>query len=121
MLLPSNASMFNGASGVALPVKDEEALLRLPHVTVASPAIHEDLHHPHNVEILYGIDFKTFDELKPFHFLSGGPFKGPDDAIIDDVLAGSGKGLSSRRPDHDHGSALSASRESWKRARAVAN
>ncbi len=39
MLLPSNASMFNGASGVALPVKDEEALLRLPHVTVASPAI----------------------------------------------------------------------------------
>ena len=92
MLLPSNASMFNGASGVALPVKDEEALLRLPHVTVASPAI-QKISTIHNVEILYGIDFKTFDELKPFHFLSGGPFKGPDDAIIDDVLAGSGKGF----------------------------
>lgn len=92
MLLPSNASMFNGASGVALPVKDEEALLRLPHVTVASPAI-QKISTIHNVEILYGIDFKTFDELKPFHFLSGGAFKGPDDAIIDDVLASSGKGF----------------------------
>lgn len=92
MLLPSNASMFNGASGVALPVRDQEALLRLPHVTVASPAI-QKISTSHNVEILYGIDYKTFDELKPFHFLSGGPFKGPDDAIIDDVLANSGKGF----------------------------
>src|SRR5579862_2247734 len=39
MLLPSNASVFNGASGVAIPVKDEQALLRLPHITIASPAI----------------------------------------------------------------------------------
>lgn len=91
MFLPSNASLFNGASGIAIPVKDEEALLRLPHVTVASPAI-QKISTQGSVEILYGIDFKTFDDLKPFQFIEGGPFKGPNDAIIDSVLANSGKG-----------------------------
>ncbi len=91
MLLPSNASMFNGASGVALPVKDGEALLRLPHITIASPAI-QKISTNGSVEILYGIDYATFNQLKPFVFLSGGPFKGPDDAIVDSILASSGKG-----------------------------
>jgi putative ABC transport system permease protein len=43
-------------------------------------------------EIIYGIDFKSYDALKPFVFLSGGPFTGPDDAIIDDVFAKKDKG-----------------------------
>jgi putative ABC transport system permease protein len=90
MFLPSNASVFNGASGIAIPVKDEEALLKLPHVTVASPAI-QKISTNGSVEILYGIDYKTFDQLKPFAFVAGGPFQGPNDAIIDTVLAGSGK------------------------------
>jgi putative ABC transport system permease protein len=91
MLLPSNANVFNGVSGVAIPVKDEEALLQLPHVTVASPAI-QKISTNGSVEILYGIDYKTYAALKPFVFLSGGPFQGPNDAIIDNVLADSGKG-----------------------------
>ena len=91
MFLPSNASVFNGASGVVLPVKDEEALLKLPHVTAVSPAI-QKISTQGSVEILYGIDYKTFNELKPFTFVSGGPFQGPNDAIIDTVLANSGKG-----------------------------
>lgn len=90
MFLPSNASVFNGASGIAIPVKDEEALLKLPHVTVASPAI-QKISTNGSVEILYGIDYKTFDQLKPFAFVAGGPFQGPNDAIIDTVLADSKK------------------------------
>ena len=39
-----------------------------------------------NVEILYGIDYATFNALRPFVFLSGGQFKGPYDVIIDDIL-----------------------------------
>src|SRR5580658_4565856 len=91
MVLPSNASLFNGASGVAIPAKDSEALLKLPHVTVASPAI-QKISTNGSVEILYGIDYASFNALKQFVFLSGGPFQGPNDAIIDEVLAGSGKG-----------------------------
>ena len=32
---------------------------------------------------------RRFHALKPFKFLAGGPFRGPNDAIIDDILAGS--------------------------------
>ena len=91
MFLPSNASVFNGASGIAIPMVDQEALLRLPHVSVASPAI-QKISTNGSVEILYGIDYKTFNELKPFAFVAGGPFQGPNDAIIDTILANSGKG-----------------------------
>jgi putative ABC transport system permease protein len=86
MMLPSNASYFNGASGAAMPVIDQQALVKLPHVKIVSAAIQKISTSP-SVEILYGIDYSTFDALKPFVFLSGGPFKSPDDAIIDSVLA----------------------------------
>jgi putative ABC transport system permease protein len=38
---------------------------------------------PQNV---YGIDFKTYNALRPFTFLKGGPFEGPDDLLVDDVF-----------------------------------
>jgi putative ABC transport system permease protein len=86
MLLPSNASLFNGVGGASMPVKDEEVLLKLPHVTVVSPAI-QKISTSGSVEILYGIDYASFNALRPFVFLAGGPFAGPNDAIIDDVFA----------------------------------
>ena len=91
MVLPSNASLFNGASGVAIPIKDGIALQRMPHVAVVSPAI-QKISTNGSVEILYGIDYDSFNALKPFVFVAGGKFQGPDDAIIDTVLASSGKG-----------------------------
>ena len=92
MMLPSNASYFNGASGAALPAVDRQALIKLPHVAVVSPAIQKISTNANRVEILYGIDYASFNALKPFVFLVGGPFQGPDDAIIDSVLANSGRG-----------------------------
>jgi putative ABC transport system permease protein len=89
MMLPSNASFFNGVSGAAMPVVDAEALRKLPHVAVVSPAI-QKLTTNGNVEILYGIDYLSFAALKPFVFLAGGPFEHPDAAIIDDVIANAG-------------------------------
>ncbi|MFP5206219.1 MAG: ABC transporter permease, partial [Acidobacteriota bacterium] len=93
MMLPSNASYFNGASGAALPVVDQQALMRMPHVAVVSPAIQKIATSNNSVEILYGIDYPSFNALKPFVYISGGPFQGPNDAIIDTVLAGSGPGF----------------------------
>jgi putative ABC transport system permease protein len=88
---PSNASFMNGVSGAPMSVKLADFLARLPHVKVASPVI-SDFSMSGNVEILYGIDYASYDALKPFFFLSGGPFKGPYDVIIDDVFARAGKG-----------------------------
>jgi putative ABC transport system permease protein len=88
MLLPSNASLFNGLGSPSMPVRDEEVLRKMPHVAVVSPAI-QKIATNGGIEILYGIDYDSFDALKPFVFLAGGKFQGPNDAIVDDVLAGS--------------------------------
>ncbi len=87
MLLPSNASLFNGVGGASMPVNDSLALSRLPHVVVVAPVI-QKLSTSHNIEVVYGIDYDTFNALKPFIFLAGGKFQGANDAIVDNVFAG---------------------------------
>jgi putative ABC transport system permease protein len=87
MMMGSGASMFNSLSSASMPVKDATALRRLPHVTVVSPAIQHTVTTSSSIEVIWGIDYKTFDALKPFVFLAGGPFTGPDDVIVDSVLA----------------------------------
>ena len=47
----------------------------LPHVTVASPVI-SNFSMSGNVEILYGIDYPSFNALKPFVFLIGRALSG---------------------------------------------
>jgi putative ABC transport system permease protein len=91
ILWPSNASYMNGVGGAPMPAKNAEALRRLPHVAVASPVI-QHLSTKGSIEIIYGVDYATFNALKRFVFKEGGPFKGPYDAIIDDILASSNKG-----------------------------
>jgi putative ABC transport system permease protein len=87
---PPNASFLTGVSGAPIPSKVADVLRRLPHVAVASPAI-QQISVSGAVETIWGIDYESYNALRPFVFLSGGPFRGPNDAIIDDVLARSGK------------------------------
>src|SRR5580658_1492256 len=87
ILWPSSSSFMNGVGGAPLPVKDGEALKLLPHVAVVSPVIQE-LVTKGRIEIIWGIDYPSFESLKPFVFLSGGQFQGPNDAIIDNNSAG---------------------------------
>ncbi len=88
---PSNASFMNGMSGAAMSIKLTDVFLRMPHVTVASPVI-SDFSMTNSVEVLYGIDYTSYNALKPFVYLAGGPFQGPYDVIVDDVFARAGKG-----------------------------
>jgi len=88
MLMASNASTFLSLGSPSMPVRDEDALMKLPHVAVVSPAI-QKIATSGRVEVLYGIDYESFNALKPFVYLAGGKFQGPYDAIIDSVVAGS--------------------------------
>ncbi len=88
---PSNASFMNGMSGASMSAKLAPFLATLPHVAVAAPVI-QNFSMGDSLEILYGIDYKSFDALKPFKFIAGGPFKGPDDVIVDDVWIKTGGG-----------------------------
>lgn len=88
---PSNASFMGGVSGAPMSARLADFLVKLPHVTVSSPVI-SDFSMTGSIEVLYGIDYKSYNALKPFVFLSGGPFEQPYDVIVDDVFARSGKG-----------------------------
>ena len=89
---PANASYLAGFGGAPVPAKIAGALAKLPHVQVAAPAIVQ-LTMGATVENIFGIDFQSFNALRPFVFLSGTSFQGPDDVIVDDVFA---------RSDHGH-------------------
>jgi putative ABC transport system permease protein len=91
VVAPSNASFMNGVSGAPMSVRLAEVFRKMPHVAVAAPVI-SNFSMSGNVEILYGVDFDSFNALKPFVFLSGGPFKGPFDVIVDDVFAHAARG-----------------------------
>ena len=87
---PPNASFIAGVSGAPIPAKVADVLRKLPHVAVASPAI-QQISVKASVETIWGIDYPSFNALRPFVFLSGGPFQGPNDVIVDDIFARTGK------------------------------
>lgn len=90
MVRPPNQSFLTGVSGAPAPAKIADILRKLPHVEVAAPAI-QQLSATTSVETIWGIDFASFNALRPFVFLSGGPFQSPNDVIVDDVFARNGK------------------------------
>ena len=76
-----------GITGAPASVKVADILAKLPHVTVVSPVLMQ-VSTAGNVEVIYGIDLKTFESLGgPFHYLSGGGFTGPEDILVDDFFA----------------------------------
>jgi putative ABC transport system permease protein len=87
---PPNASFIAGVSGAPIPAKVADVLRKLPHVAVASPAI-QQISVKASVETIWGIDYPSFNALRPFIFLSGGPFEGPNDVLVDDIFARTGK------------------------------
>ncbi len=87
MMRPSGASIMNGISGAPMSTRLTPLLSKLQHVTVVSPAIVQFNTSSGDFGVIDGIDYASFAALKPFDFVEGGAFQGPDDAIIDDVFA----------------------------------
>jgi len=87
MVRPPNAAAFSGLSETAVPAKiAPEVLAKLPHVAVASPVIAK-FNISGAVQTIFGIDYPSYNALRPFIFLAGGPPSGPDDALVDDLYA----------------------------------
>ena len=87
LVQPPGAAALAGMSGAPIPIKVGDVLRKVPHVTIASPVIWAFSQKP--LEIVYGIDLATYDQLPPkFEYFSGGPFQGPKDVIVDDYYAG---------------------------------
>jgi putative ABC transport system permease protein len=87
MVMPPGSSALIGMSGAPISVKVADVLRKTPHIAAAVPVIWAFSQKP--LEIVYGIDLDSYDQLPPkFKYLAGGPFQGPDDVIVDDFFAG---------------------------------
>ena len=83
---PPGSSSLIGMTGAPISVKVADVLRKVQDVKVVAPVIWQFSQKP--LEIVYGIDLASYQELLPrFQFLSGGPFQGTDDAIVDDYYA----------------------------------
>jgi putative ABC transport system permease protein len=91
IIAPSGSSFVSALGGAPVPAKNVEALRKLPHIAVASPVI-QKTSLGSSLEVLYGIDYPSYNALRPFVFTAGGPFQNPDDVIVDDVFAQTDKG-----------------------------
>ncbi|HMD31321.1 MAG TPA: FtsX-like permease family protein [Candidatus Acidoferrales bacterium] len=83
---PPNASIFIQIGNAVLPESLAENLQAVSGVDEVSPVL--VIANQKTLDIVYGIDFKSFNALsKGFVFVSGGPFANPDDVMVDDLHA----------------------------------
>jgi len=89
MVQPPNSSLLMGVSGAPVSIKVADKIMKLPHVVAVAPVVTQ-LSTAGAVEVIDGIDMDSFNAVSGgFRYLSGGPFQGPDDIIIDDLFASS--------------------------------
>ncbi len=87
IVLPPGSSFIAGLTGAPMPIKIGDVLAKLAHVKVVAPVVTQ-ISSAGALEIIDGIDLQSFDQLSGgFHYLSGGPFQGPYDALVDDLFA----------------------------------
>jgi putative ABC transport system permease protein len=84
IVLPPGSSNIVGLSDAAIPVKMVDVFSHLPHVRVVSPVILK-VSATGTLQTIWGIDLQSFEGLRPFTYLKGGPFKGADDILVDDI------------------------------------
>ncbi len=85
MVQPPGSSNLMGISGAPVPIKVADVLRKQRHVAVVAPVIWQ-LSTAGALEVIDGID-ETFQQLRPFQYLQGGPMQGPYDALVDDYIA----------------------------------
>jgi putative ABC transport system permease protein len=86
IVMPPGSSFIVGLTGAPMPIKIGDVLAKLPHVKTVAPVITQVVT-TGALEVIAGIDLKSYESLRPFHYLSGGPFQAPDDVIVDDLFA----------------------------------
>ncbi len=72
-------------SGAPIPEKLVDRIRQEPHVSLAIGVM---VHPVSSVSFVSGIDLDSFDRMSGgFKYLQGGPFRGPDDIIVDEYYA----------------------------------
>jgi putative ABC transport system permease protein len=86
LVRPPNSSVFFAFSTAMMQQSDESKIAAVPEVKQVAPVL--VLMDTHTMDIIYGIDYSSFNALgRGFLFEQGGPFRGPNDVIVDDIKA----------------------------------
>lgn len=87
IVMPPGSSFLFGLTGAPMSIKVGQVLAKLPHVAVVAPVV-TMISTAGAVEVIAGIDLGSYERLSgPFHYIEGGPFQGPGDALVDDLFA----------------------------------
>ncbi len=93
MVRPPDSSLLSLSGGITMPERIVDVVRQQPHVTLATGSLMQ-LVGPGPLDSMAGIHLDEFNAMSGgFHYLGGGPFRGPDDVVLDDVEA---------RGDHAH-------------------
>jgi putative ABC transport system permease protein len=86
LVRPPNSSIFFAFSTAMMQKSDEGKITAVPGVKQVAPVL--VLMDTRTMDIIYGIDYASFNALgRGFLFEQGGPFRGPNDVIVDDIKA----------------------------------
>jgi putative ABC transport system permease protein len=87
IVMPPGSSFIVGVTGAPMSIKVGGILAKLPHVVTVAPVITQ-VSTAGTLEVIAGIDLDSYQRLSgPFRYLKGGPFQGPNDVLVDDLLA----------------------------------
>lgn len=87
LVRPPGSSFISAFSGAPMSVKIGGVLAKLPHVKSVAPVVTQ-VATSGSLEIIAGIDLPSYESMSSgFHYLSGGPFQGPYDVLVDDLFA----------------------------------
>ena len=86
LVMPPGSSFLFGLTGAPMSIKIGDLLAKQPHVKTVAPVITQ-ISTAGAVEVIAGIDLDSYQRLRPFHYIHGGPFQSPDDVLVDDLFA----------------------------------
>jgi putative ABC transport system permease protein len=83
---PGASTALMNTSSASADLRVTGVLAKLPHVQVVAP-VYIKLVTGASLENIFGIDYASYNALRPFVFVAGGPFQHPYDILIDDRQA----------------------------------
>lgn len=87
LVQPPGSSYFFGMTNAPMPVQIGDRLAGIDHVQAVAPVLFQ-FNSTGGINVIYGIDQDSFKRVTGgFDYLSGGPFSGPYDIIVDDLYA----------------------------------
>ena len=87
IVMPPGSSFIVGLTGAPMSIKVGNVLAKLPHVDTVAPVV-TTVATQGTIELIAGIDLNSYEKLSgPFQYVSGGPFRSPDDCLVDDLFA----------------------------------